>query len=275
MARRLWSGPFPAPCCNRELRVATWNVNGLRARLAYVLHWLRSRQPDIVGLQELKLLDEQFPTAAFEEEGYSALTHGQKAWNGVAILSREPADVRQIGLPGQEALGSRLLTADVRGLRFTTVYVPNGKHLDHPDFQRKLGWLDALAEYVRSTHDSGRAAVLCGDFNVVPHGIDSWNEERLEGTIFHTESERARIAYLLEGGLVDLYREKYPDERMFSWWDYRYGSFYKNRGLRIDFLLGTPAVADRLADARIDRDYRKKISGLTASDHAPVIADLN
>ena len=250
-------------------------MNGLRARLAYVLHWLRSRRPDIVGLQELKLRDEQFPAAAFSDEGYSAVTHGQKAWNGVAILSREPAQLRQVGLPGQEQLGSRLITADVGGLRFTTVYVPNGKNLSHPDFQRKLEWFDALSSYIGESHDDGRPAVLCGDFNVVPEGIDSWNEPKLQGTIFHTESERARYAYLLQRGLVDLYRHKHPDKQMFSWWDYRAGSFYRNRGLRIDCLLGTRSVASRLSDASIDRDYRKKISGMTASDHAPVIADLD
>ncbi len=262
-------------CCNRQLRVATWNVNGLRARRDYVLHWLRARQPDVVGLQELKLQDEQFPTDAFLAEGYQALVLGQKAWNGVAILSRESAKLRQVGLPGQADLGSRLLTADVGGLRFTTVYVPNGKRLSHPDFKRKLAWLDSLARYVADSHARNEHAVLCGDFNVVPEAIDSWNEERFAGTIFHTESERARLAYLLEGGLADLYRRRHPDKRMFSWWDYRAGSFYRNRGLRIDFLLGTPSVADRLGDALIDRDYRKKISGLTASDHAPVIADLD
>ncbi len=250
-------------------------MNGLRARLDYVLHWLRSRKPDIVGLQELKMLDEQFPVAEFEAEGYSAITHGQKAWNGVAILSRQPATVRQVGLPGQEEFGSRLLTAEVAGLRFTTVYVPNGKNLEHPDFERKLGWLDTLASHIASHHDRSEATVLCGDFNVVPQAIDSWGGERMAGTIFHTESERERFAYLLKWGLLDLFRHKHPDQQMFSWWDYRASSFYRNHGLRIDFLLGTQVVADRLASVRVDRDYRKKVDGLTASDHAPVIADLN
>lgn len=221
------------------------------------------------------MLDEQFPTAQFEAVGYHSITHGQKAWNGVAILSRQEAQVRQVGLPGQEDFGSRLLTADVAGLRFTTVYVPNGKSLEHPDFERKLAWLDALARHFAAGHSPGDQAVLCGDFNIVPEALDSWDEERLAGTIFHTESERGHFAYLLEWGLIDLFRHHHPGEKMFSWWDYRAGSFYRNHGLRIDFLLGTTAVADRLAAARVDRDYRKKVDGLTASDHAPVIADLN
>lgn len=249
-------------------------MNGLRARLEYVLHWIRARRPDIVGLQELKVQDELFPKAVFEEEGYHALIHGQKAWNGVAILTREPAVARQVGLPGQEEFGARLLTADVQGLSFTTVYVPNGKSLDHADFGRKLVWLDDLARHFREHHDPSAANVLCGDFNVVPEPIDSWNEDQLAGTIFHTESERQRFAYFLQWGFSDLFRHKNPRERMFSWWDYRGGSFYRNRGLRIDFLLGTQPVARELAAARVDRDYRKKKDGLTASDHAPVIADL-
>lgn len=249
-------------------------MNGLRARLQYVLHWIRARKPDIVGLQELKMRDELFPTSVFEEEGYHAISHGQKAWNGVAVLSREPAAVRQVGLPGQEDFGARLLTADVQGLSFTTVYVPNGKSLQHADFGRKLVWLDELARHFREHHDPSAATVLCGDFNVVPEAIDTWNEQELAGTIFHTESERKRFAYFLQWGFSDLFRRRNPDERMFSWWDYRGGSFYRNRGLRIDFLLGTESVARKLESVRVDRDYRKKKDGLTASDHAPVIADL-
>ncbi len=229
----------------------------------------------MVGLQELKMLDEQFPAPVFEAEGYHAVTHGQKAWNGVAILSRTPASVRQVGLPGHADCGARLLTAEVGDLSFTTVYVPNGKTLEHPDYQRKLAWLDDLARHVGREHNPDIPAVLCGDFNVVPSPADTWNEEHLKGTIFHTDSERERFAYILKGGLSDLFRHKHPHERMFSWWDYRGGSFYRNHGLRIDFLLGTSAVVERLTSVSIDRDYRKKKDGLTASDHAPVIADLN
>lgn len=261
-------------CCNSELRVATWNVNGLRARQDFLLRWLQEREPDVVGLQELKMLDEQFPAEVFRDAGYHAATHGQKAWNGVAILSRERPAVTQVGLPGQEDFGARLLTAEVGGLSFTTVYVPNGKTLEHPDYQRKLAWLHQLAAHLRQRHDPGAPTVLCGDFNIVPTALDSWDEEGLAGTIFHTESERARYAYLLQWGFIDLFRQAQPEAKQFSWWDYRGGSFYRNRGLRIDFVLGTRAVADRLETARVDRDYRKKIEGLTASDHAPVVADL-
>jgi exodeoxyribonuclease-3 len=256
------------------MRIATWNVNGLAARLDFVRHWLRARQPDAVGLQELKTEDDKFPYDELEQEGYRAVVYGQKAWNGVAILSREPAEVVQKGLPGQEDLGARLITARIGELSFTTVYCPNGKHVGHPDFPLKLAWLEALEEHLAERHDAGGAAVLCGDFNVCPTPLDSWNEDRLGGGIFHTEDERSRFRKLLDRGLVDVYRDAFPDQQMFSWWDYRAGAFHRNMGLRIDFLLATPAVAARVANVEIDRDYRKKKDGLTASDHAPVIADL-
>ena len=257
------------------MRIATWNVNGLRARLDFVLHWLRARQPDLVGLQELKLTDEQFPRETFEAEGYEVATHGQKAWNGVAILSRKPARVTQTGLPGQEDFGARLVTAEAEGLSFTTVYCPNGKDVDHEDYPRKLAWLDALAAHVAERYRPDDAVVLCGDFNVCPAPIDSWNERALGGRIFHTDDERQRMARLLDWGFVDVFREVHPELQAFSWWDYRGGAFHKKQGLRIDLLLATRPAMARVRSVEIDRDYRKKKDGLTASDHAPVFADLN
>jgi exodeoxyribonuclease-3 len=261
-------GPEP------PLRIATWNVNGLRARLDFLLLWLRERRPDVVGLQELKLEDEKFPHDLVEAEGYRAATHGQKSWNGVAILAREEPIVRQVGLPGQEDLGARLLGADVGGLRFTTVYVPNGKHLGHEDYPRKLAWLDALAAHLADPRHRGGASVLCGDFNVCPGPLDSWNEAALAGSIFHTEEERRRIRALLDGGLRDVFRELHPDTQAFSWWDYRGGAFHRKQGLRVDFLLASGAVLPRVEAVEIDREWRKKHDGLTPSDHAPVWADL-
>ena len=254
------------------MRIATWNVNGLRARLDFVLHWLRARQPDVVGLQELKLTEDLFPYLELKAEGYEAVTHAQKAWNGVAILSREKATVTQSGLPGQEEFGARLITATVADLSFTTVYCPNGKNIDHDDFPRKLAWFDSLARHLRD--QPLEAAVLCGDFNICPAPADSWGEAQMAGRIFHTIEERGRFEALLGAGLIDLYRDLHPDGGAFSWWDYRAGAFHRNQGLRIDFLLGSPAVRQRLLKVETDRDYRKKKDGLTASDHAPVIADL-
>jgi exodeoxyribonuclease-3 len=256
------------------MRVATWNVNGLRARFDFVAHWLRERAPDVVGLQELKLSDEQFPHEALEGLGYRAAAHGQKAWNGVAVLTREPAEVLQRGLPGQEAFGARLITVRVNDLVFTSVYCPNGKDIDHEDFPRKLAWLDALADHLEAHHAPERPAILCGDFNVCPSALDSWNEETFRDGIFHTEAERARFRRLLDWGFLDVFRERMPDDRSFSWWDYRGGAFHKGQGLRIDFLLATRPAWQRVESVEIDREYRKKKEGLTASDHAPVLADL-
>lgn len=256
------------------MRIATWNINGLRARLEFVVHWLESRRPDIVGLQELKLTDEQFPHEAFETLGYHAVTHGQKAWNGVAVLSREPPKVLECGLPGQEDFGARLITAEVGDLSFTTVYCPNGKNLHHADFKRKLAWFDALAAHLESELDPAAPAVVCGDFNVCPTDLDSWGGEAFRDGIFHTGDERESFQELLYLGLTDLFRHKYPDTQAYSWWDYRGGAFHRKQGLRIDFLLATKPLVERLERVEIDREYRKKIDGMTASDHAPVWADL-
>ena len=257
------------------MRIATWNVNGLRARLEYLVRWLRERRPDVVGLQELKLTDEAFPREALEAEGYRAVVHGQKAWNGVAILHRGEARLAQSGLPGRESQGSRLVTASLEGLSFTTIYCPNGKHVEHEDYGRKLEWFDALAAHLRSVHDPAGADVLCGDFNIAPSALDTFDEKGLEGTIFHTAEERRRYQALLDWGFADLFRAAHPGAREYSWWDYRAGAFPRNMGLRLDFVMGTRPVADRVRSVIIDRDYRKKIEGLTPSDHAPVIVDLD
>jgi exodeoxyribonuclease-3 len=254
------------------MRVASFNVNGLRARQEFLLHWLRARRPDVVGLQELKLEDEHFPSEILKAEGYHAVCFGQKSWNGVAILAREEPKVVRKGLAGHEAHGARLLTADVGDLRFTTVYVPNGKYVGHDDFGTKLAWLDALPDAL--AEDAARTAVLVGDFNVCPAPIDSWNEAGLEGRIFHTDAERDRIARLRKAGWRDLFRERHPERQAFSWWDYRAGSFHKGHGLRIDLLFGSESALARTREVEIDRDYRKKQDGFIASDHAPVWADL-
>ena len=257
------------------MRIATWNINGLQARFDFLIHWLRARRPDIVALQELKLADEKFPHEDLAAEGYSALSHGQKTWNGVAILSSKPMKPSQLGLPGQEHLGARLIGASAGGTSVVSVYCPNGRHVDDKEFGRKLAWLDGLATYLEQDGSAADPFILCGDFNICPSGLDSWNEDRFQGQIFHTEAERSRFRWLLDWGLIDAYRLHHPNKQAFSWWDYRAGAFHKNQGLRIDFLLMTRALANRIERIEIDRDYRKKKEGMTASDHAPVIADLD
>ena len=256
------------------MRVATWNINGLRARLDFVRIWLRERRPDVVALQELKLTDDRFPHDEVETEGYRAVSHGQKSWNGVAILCRREIDVTQRGLPGQEDLGARLISADVGDLSFTSLYCPNGKNLEHEDYRRKLAWYDALVEHLAETGAANRAAIVGGDFNICPAPVDSWNEEKFRGRIFHTDEERARLQRLLDLGFSDSFRKLHPDTQAFSWWDYRGGAFHRKQGLRIDFLLASDTALARVRSVEIDREFRKKQQGLTASDHAPVIANL-
>ncbi len=255
--------------------IATWNINGLGARFDFLVHWLKARQPDVVGLQELKSVADQVPRKELEGLGYHVAVCGQKAWNGVAVLSRGPIREVQSGLPGQEEMGARFLRVETSGLDFTTVYCPNGKNTDHLDYARKLAWFDSLHEHFSGTLRADAPAVLCGDFNVAPTGLDTHDEKRLAGRIHHTEHERSRLRALFDLGFVDLYREMHPDTVRFSWWDYRGGAFHRNLGLRIDFLLATEPVRARTAEADTDRDYRKKKDGMIASDHAPVIARLD
>jgi exodeoxyribonuclease-3 len=257
------------------VRIATWNVNSVKARLPYLLDWLGTREPDLVCLQELKLPDDKFPHAELAEAGYHAYVHGQPRWNGVAVLSRRVGEVTQIGLPGAEDHGARLITVTIDDLSMTSVYVPNGKQLDHPDFAMKLTWLNTLADHVSSSVSGSPSVVVAGDFNVTRSDADTHDPEGLRGAIFHTEEERAALARLADLGLEDLYRKTNPEGRMFSWWDYRGGGFHRNLGLRIDFLMASPAVLQSAQKVWTDRDFRKKRDGQTASDHAPVIADLD
>lgn len=266
------------PLCHMEetaaLKIATWNINGLKARLDFLRLFLEARQPDVVGLQELKMPDSAFPHDAFAELGYTAIGHGQKSWNGVAVLSRLPMTAVQVGLPDQAELGSRLLHVRIAdALDFITVYCPNGKTLEHPDYARKLQWYATLINYLRS-HATHASTLVGGDFNIVPTPQDSWRGDAGTGNLFCTDAEREALQGLYDLGLHDLYRGAFPDTTEFSWWDYRGGAFPRDQGLRIDFLLGTRAVAANTASVSIDRTYRKKHNGLTASDHAPVIAEI-
>jgi exodeoxyribonuclease-3 len=256
---------------------ATWNVNSLTARLDFTLDFLATHQPDVVCVQELKLDDDAFPHLALAQAGYLALTHGQPQWNGVGIFVKRSYDaaprVLARGLPGATELGARLLTAEVAGASVTSVYVPNGKSLSHPDFHTKLAFLDSLDAYV-GTLDLSRPTLVAGDFNLVPGALDSWNEDGFRGRIFHTEEERSRWRRLLGRGLVDVFRRLNPTEVAFSWWDYRAGSFHKEQGLRIDFVLASPGLSELATRAFIDRDFRKKREGRIPSDHAPVLVEF-
>lgn len=256
--------------------VATWNVNGLRARSQRLAEWLAERQPDVACLQELKIVEDEFPHLELRAAGYHAVLVGQPGWNGVAVIAKERPEVVLRGLPGAEDGGARFIVTRVAGLEVASLYVPNGKQVSHPDYRLKLRWLERLAAHVESRADRDAPIVLGGDFNVCWTDLDSYGGARFKGKIHHTDEERALVGRLRDAGLVDLYRAKYPTTPGFSFWDYRAGCFHKGEGMRIDLLLATPAVAARVKDVYVDRDYRKKSkAGAIPSDHAPVTAILD
>jgi len=257
--------------------LSTWNVNGVRARSLRLAEWLAERQPDVVCLQELKIVESEFPHLELLSSGYHAVLSGQQSWNGVAVLAKERPEIVMRELPGAAAAGARFVVAKVHGIEVASVYIPNGKMLAHADYKLKLAWLESLAQHVEERQKSGSDVpfLVGGDFNVCQTDLDSYGGARFEGHIFHTVEERALVGRLEKAGLVDLYRQKYPDTVGFSWWDYRAGSFHKNEGMRLDLLFASPSLAARVKDVYVDRDFRKKgKSGSVPSDHAPVIAVL-
>ncbi len=257
--------------------LATWNVNGIRARSQRLAEFLAERQPDVVCLQELKITEDEFPHLELRASGYHAVLAGQQGWNGVAVIAKERPELVMRELPRAAEHGARFVVAKVHGIEVASVYVPNGKTLSHADYKVKLGWLERLAHHIESRADRDAALVVGGDFNVCWTDLDSYGGIRFKGKIFHTDEERALLTRLREAGLVDLYRTRYPDDPGFSWWDYRAGSFHKKEGMRLDLLFATPGVASRVTDVYVDRDYRKKgkTSGAIPSDHAPVVAVLD
>ena len=256
------------------MRLVTWNVNSLKARLERVEEWLVECQPDVVCLQETKLADTAFPAMAFSTLGYESAHHGEGRWNGVAILSRVGLDdvVAGFGDGQPDDAEARLLTATCGGVRVMSAYVPNGRALDHDHYQYKLGWLERLLAHLDATARSSPSVAVCGDFNIAPADRDVWDAADLVDATHVSAPERDALAKLLDWGLTDVFRDAYPTtDRLFSWWDYRAGHFHKGIGMRIDLVLGSPALAERVQWALIDRNARK---GKQPSDHAPLVVEL-
>ncbi|MBO9680534.1 MAG: exodeoxyribonuclease III [Acidovorax sp.] len=258
------------------MKIATWNVNSLAVRLPQVLDWLAAHPVDALALQELKLTDDKFPLAAFEEAGYHAATHGQKTYNGVAILSRAPLRdvVRNItGFDDEQArvISATLDTAE-GPLRLVNGYFVNGQEPGSEKFAYKMRWLDALQAQLRAELATHPRLVLVGDFNVAPEDRDSYDPEGLRETIHHTTAERDHFKALLQMGLTDAFRMFEQPEKSFSWWDYRMLGFQKNRGLRIDHILVSDALKPRVQACTIDRAPRKNKQ---PSDHTPVVVTLD
>jgi exodeoxyribonuclease III len=275
------------------MRIATWNVNSLKARLDRVEEWLALRSPDVLLMQETKLADEAAPVMPFSMAGYELVHHGEGRWNGVAIASRVGVDgvVTNFGdgpvrrSPGPESIAealeaeasaasadeARMVSAMCGGVRVVSVYAPNGRALDTPFYRAKLAWFERLARWLREECDPAQSIVIGGDFNVAPEDADVYDMADFAGATHVSEPERAAVAALRDWGLIDAYRLHHPEPGKFSWWDYRAGNFHKGLGMRIDHLYVTRPVADRCTAAEIDRDARK---GKLPSDHAPVYIDL-
>ncbi len=252
------------------MKLATWNVNSIRAREARVRAWLAQAQPDVVCLQELKVEAAGFPTALFHELGYQVELVGQKSYNGVAIAARTPMTDVVVGLgDGVDDDQARFLAATVEGVRVVSLYVPNGQAVGSDKFAYKLAWLARLRAWLDRHGDPAAPLALCGDWNIAPADIDVHDPAAWAGQLHCSEPERAALAQLAAWGLRDGFRAVHPEARAFSWWDYRGVSFFKDAGLRIDYHLLSAPLAARLTACTIDREARK---GRDASDHAPVVA---
>jgi exodeoxyribonuclease-3 len=256
------------------MRIATWNVNSLKARMPRVEEWLEYAQPDILCMQETKLSDSAFPAMAFQTLGYEGVHHGQGRWNGVAILSRVGIEDPVPGfcqgvVPGEEA---RLLSATCGGVRVSAIYVPNGRMVGHEQWYAKLEWLGRLRGHLEIGCDPHQPMIICGDFNIAPDDRDVWDASAVHGATHVSPEERDALRELLDWGLVDVFRQHHTEAGLYSWWDYRAGNFHKKMGMRIDLMLATEPLAKASTFALIDRNARK---GTAPSDHAPLLADFD
>jgi exodeoxyribonuclease-3 len=250
--------------------IATWNVNSLNARMPRVEEWIQQVQPDVLALQETKMSDTQFPAMDFQRLGYDSVHNGQGRWNGVAILSRVGLEDTFSGFDDDDEPDpdSRIVWATCGGVRVVSVYVPNGRELLADHYQYKLAWLARLRAVLDAHHRPDEQLVVLGDWNVAPEDIDVWNPDAFVGSTHVSAPEREAIARLREWGLVDTLRRRHPDPGIYSYWDYRKGDFHERRGMRIDYLLSSDALAERSVTDLIDRNARK---GTKPSDHAPVL----
>jgi exodeoxyribonuclease-3 len=255
------------------MRIATYNVNGINARMPVLLHWLASSKPDVACLQELKTADEKFPADAIREAGYEAVWHGQKAWNGVAILARgeKPKEMRRGLSDDPDDTHSRYIEAVVGKITVGCLYLPNGNPAPGPKFDYKLKWFDRFHAHAAGLLEKGGPVILAGDYNVIPTEQDVYKPERwVDDALFLPETREA-YRQLLAQGWTDALRHLHPDQTIYTFWDYMRGAFSRNAGLRIDHLLLSPGLAPRLNAAGVDRDVRAMEK---TSDHAPTWVEL-
>jgi exodeoxyribonuclease-3 len=252
------------------VKLATWNINSIRAREERLLTWLGQEKPDVLCLQETKVEDAGFPLAPLKKAGYEVAMFGQRSYNGVAIASTQPlVDVTRGFGDGQDDGDARTIAATTHGMRVVCVYVPNGQDLTSDRYPYKLAWLKRLRGYLDRTATPDQPLALCGDMNVTPDDRDVWSPEKWQSSIHCSPPERAALAEVAGFGLTDIFRYHHGDDKTYSWWDYRSIAFFKNQGLRIDLIYLTQPLVDRCTSCTIDRNARK---GQDASDHAPVVA---
>lgn len=257
------------------MKLVTWNVNSLKVRLPHVLAWLEAHQPDILGLQETKTIDENFPLEEIEAAGYRVAFAGQKTYNGVAVLSKKEVTDIVTDLPGLDDPQRRVLGATIshegEDIRFLNLYVPNGSEVDSEKYVYKLGWLEALANHVEEQLVKYENFVMVGDFNIAPDDRDVHDPEAWQDKILCSKPERAALQKLMDMGFTDTFRQFDQEEKLFSWWDYRAAGFRRNHGMRIDLVLASPAMASRCTAGYIDKEPRKLER---PSDHAPAVAEF-
>ena len=254
------------------MKIATWNVNSINVRMPQLVDWLAAADIDTACLQETKSIDENFPQMALKTAGYEAVFMGEKSYNGVAIISRFPIeDVQKNFLDDDPEAPKRLIAATIGGIRIVNTYIPNGSELWTDKFAFKLDWLQKLRRFFDDTCDRGGDVLLCGDFNVAPEELDVWNTAVWEGKLHFSRPERAAIQYVKQWGFVDVFRKMNPELQEFSWWNYREGAWQRNRGLRIDHIWTSAALAERCSGCWIDKAPRALEK---PSDHAPVIAEF-
>ena len=254
------------------MKIATWNVNSLNVRMPQLIAWLETADVDVVCFQETKTIDDGFPADALKAAGYDAIFMGEKAYNGVAIISRHAISDVQKNFPGDdEAAPKRMIAATVNGVRIVNTYIPNGSELWSDKFRFKLDWLQRLRRFFDETCDANSDVLLCGDFNVAPDELDVWNVRAYEGRLHFSKPERAAIHFVKQWGFTDVFRKLHPDAQEFSWWDYRAGAWQKNHGLRIDHMWASSSLAAKCTACWIDKAPRALE---LPSDHAPVVAEF-
>ena len=257
------------------MKIATWNINSIKSRLGHVLDWSVKNQPDVLCLQETKVSDDIFPLVKLKEAGFEyTIFHGERTYNGVAILSRHPLTEIQKNFPGDDAgVQSRLIAATVKGIRILNAYVPHGTRIGTPKFEYKLEWLAFLRRYLDEFYDPEDDVLLCGDFNITPHEMDLWDTALWRNKLHYTKPERDALIEVKRWGFVDLFRQLNPDAREYSWWGmFHPHMFPHNKGLRLDHIWATEPLAEICTDCWIDKEPR---GWDKPSDHAPVIAEFS